>query len=97
MSTEMIGVDASGHEREMRVCGGAGIGCGQVDDHPRHTIDDGTDNPPEYHLDCHAAAGCEDCRRQVAGAEGATGAALLDHIAGPGASAAPAADTTPED
>lgn len=97
MSTEMIGVDASGDERPMRPCAGAGIGCGQVDDHPRHVLDDGTDDPPMYHLDCHAAAGCAHCRQQLAGAEGATGAALLDHLAGPGASAAPAADTTPED
>lgn len=80
MSTEMIGVDASGHERPMRPCAGAGIGCGQVDDHPRHVLDDGTENPPMYHLDCHADAGCESCSGQVAGAEGATGAALLDHV-----------------
>ncbi len=79
-STEMIGVDASGQTRPMRPCSGAGIGCGQVDDHPRHVLDDGTDNPPMYHLDCHAAAGCGSCQAQIAGADGATGAALLGHV-----------------
>lgn len=75
-SDEMIG---SG--RPMRACGGLGVGCGRVDDHPRHVIDTGNpDDDVAYHLDCHAAAGCESCAAQTSGSGGATGGELLDHI-----------------
>lgn len=71
-----------GGGRPMRPCGGLGIGCGQVDDHPRHVIDTG--NPEEevaFHLDCHASYGCESCAAQVQGRpKNATGQKMLDHL-----------------
>lgn len=58
------------------------IGCGQVDDHPRHVIvlGDGSDAP--WHMDCHARSepGCEVCASQISGANGATGDALRQYL-----------------
>jgi hypothetical protein len=59
----------------MRTC----IGCLQTDDHPRHVIDTGTGEDVTWHFDCHAAAGCESCAQQSAGADG-TGEAMLAAI-----------------
>lgn len=81
---QMIGVDASGQERPMRACtrehNGMEIGCGQVDDHPRHVIDVPGGEDITVHYDCHAAAGCTSCRELIKGADGATGAAMLEQI-----------------
>ncbi|MEV1295772.1 hypothetical protein [Pseudonocardia sp. NPDC049635] len=80
-SDEMIGVDASGQVRPMRICGGLGVGCGKVDDHPRHVIELPGGAEALYHLDCHAAAGCASCAEQISGRpQSATGAELLDHL-----------------
>lgn len=80
-TNKMIGVDASGVERPMRRCGGLGVGCGKVDDHPRHVVEVPGGDDVAYHLDCHADAGCESCAGQVAGRpNGAVGQELLDHI-----------------
>lgn len=60
-------------------------GCGQTDDHPRHHHVTPDDRPDElFHLDCHAALGCECCAAQVEGAEGKTGEAMRQHIVGLG-------------
>lgn len=75
MATKMIGGD-----RPVRRCGGLGVGCGQSDDHPRHVVEVPGSDDVAYHLDCHAAAGCASCQAQVSGADGATGAQMLDHI-----------------
>ncbi|WFG44383.1 hypothetical protein [Pseudonocardia alni] len=73
--------DMIGGGRPMRPCSGLGIGCGQVDDHPRHVIDTGTDEDVQFHLDCHAAAGCASCAEQIASRpKNATGQKLLDHL-----------------
>lgn len=73
--------DMIGGDRPMRACGGHGVGCGAVDDHPRHVIDTGTGGEDvAYHLDCHAGMGCASCAAQTADADGATGAALLEHL-----------------
>lgn len=54
------------------------LGCGQVDDHPRHVIDVGGTNT-YWHHDCHhRATGCEVCG--AVSAEGLTGDALREHI-----------------
>jgi hypothetical protein len=55
------------------------IGCGQVDDHPRHiiTLPDGTDMP--WHHDCHARATGDPVSVAVAEA-GLTGDELRRHI-----------------
>ena len=65
------------------------IGCGQVDDHPRHVVGlpDGSDVP--WHHDCHArATGCEVCA--AVAESGFTGDELRAHITDndPGAKAA---------
>jgi hypothetical protein len=81
VSDEMIGGG-----RHVSVCtpvhDGMRIGCGKVDDHPKHVIDTGReDDEVQCHLDCHAAAGCESCSVQVQGRpKGATGQKMLDHI-----------------
>jgi hypothetical protein len=58
------------------------IGCGQVDDHPRHVVATPDGNAAPWHMDCHArsANGCEVCAAQIAGAGGATGEALREHL-----------------
>lgn len=55
------------------------VGCGQEDDHPRHVIAQGDTSVP-WHMDCHAATGCEVCRQQIAGADGAQGDELRTHL-----------------
>ena len=65
------------------------IGCGQYDDHPRHVTAtaDGASIP--YHMDCCAIArDCEVCQAQIAGADGAKGDELREHLLTTG----PAAD-----
>lgn len=83
-SDQMIGVDASGQERPMRVCtrehNGMEIGCGRTDDHPRHVIENPGGEDITVHKDCHAAAGCVSCRAEIQGADGAIGQEMLDHI-----------------
>lgn len=71
-----------GGGRPMRPCSGLGIGCGVVDDHPRHVIDTGSpEDEAQFHLDCHSAAGCASCTEQIQGRPtGATGQELLDHL-----------------
>jgi len=71
-----------GAERPQRYCDG----CSEVDDHPRHII--GVANhpsqdrsPEQWHLDCHAAHGCDSCAARLAGASGRTGAELMAHFA----------------
>lgn len=58
------------------------IGCGQSDDHPRHEIvvADGQHTSVLWHMDCHAAAGCEVCADQIKGAKGAQGDKLRAHL-----------------
>lgn len=53
------------------------IGCGQVDDHPRHLTDSG-----DWHNDCHArsALGCPRCAAVVESAGGLQGDELRAHI-----------------
>jgi hypothetical protein len=54
------------------------IGCGQVDDHPRHDTDE-TGASVLWHHDCHfRATGCEIC--EAVAAEGLTGDELREHI-----------------
>jgi putative methionine-R-sulfoxide reductase with GAF domain len=58
------------------------LGCGQRDDHPRHTVV----IPPDmaevpWHMDCHAAiTNCELCVPVVKGAKGKTGDTLRTYI-----------------
>lgn len=62
----------------MRPC----IACGQVDDHPRHTVV----IPPNqdeirWHMDCHLmVTGCELCAAALAGADGVIGDELRAHL-----------------
>jgi len=62
----------------MRPC----IGCGKSDDHPRHHIllNDGEHTSVFWHMDCHAASGCDVCSDQIAGAKGAKGDKLRTHL-----------------
>lgn len=53
------------------------IGCGQVDDHPRHIVPAG-DTDVFWHHDCHATTGCEVC--EAVAAEGLKGDELREHI-----------------
>lgn len=54
------------------------IGCGRVDDHPRHVVDAGGVDVV-WHHDCHfRATGCEIC--EAVAAEGLTGDELREHI-----------------
>lgn len=58
--------------------------CGQRDDHPRDVV--AFINRPGaatryYHLDCHARLGCQSCADAVTASGGATGEALLAHLA----------------
>lgn len=57
------------------------IGCGQVDDHPRHHISIG-EQDVFWHMDCHArsGSGCELCQAVVDSAKGAKGDKLREHI-----------------
>lgn len=72
MSEQMIGGG-----RPMRTC----TGCGCTDDHPRHVVVlDAAGTEHNYHLRCHAAAGCAICAAQIAGAKHKTGAAQLAHL-----------------
>lgn len=64
-------------ETVLRTC----IGCGQTDDHPRHVIALPEGSEVTWHMDCHAiATSCDTCMTQTAGADGATGDALREHI-----------------
>jgi hypothetical protein len=67
------------------------IGCGQVDDHPRHVIalPDGSDAP--WHHDCHARATGDPVSEAIA-ETGLKGDELREHIINndPGAQAAAA-------
>lgn len=58
------------------------VGCGQVDDHPRHHISFGPDQDVYWHNDCHArsANGCELCEAVVNSAGDLTGDELRAHI-----------------
>lgn len=59
------------------------IGCQQADDHPRHVVILADQTEVPWHMDCHVlTTGCELCAQQLAGADGATGAALRDHLVG---------------
>lgn len=62
----------------VRTC----IGCGQVDDHPRHVVLVGADHAEvTWHMDCHSrAANCDVCASQIADANGATGDELRTHL-----------------
>lgn len=63
--------------KPIRLC----IGCGQHDDHPRHVIHMKGQPGAMWHMDCHVlATGCETCKRQIADAEGKTGAELREHL-----------------
>jgi hypothetical protein len=63
--------------RPVRTC----IGCGQSDDHPKDQVVLGAGESVFWHMDCHViATGCESCRAQIAGADGATGSALHRHL-----------------
>ncbi|MCD2193537.1 hypothetical protein LQ327_09090 [Actinomycetospora endophytica] len=57
------------------------IGCGQVDDHPRHHISIGEDDV-FWHMDCHARSGqgCELCKAVVDSAGELKGDELRAHI-----------------
>ena len=57
------------------------LGCGQLDDHPRHVIHLG-DTEVCFHMDCHARANppCEVCAAQIAEAGGITGHELRTHL-----------------
>lgn len=54
-------------EHPVRNC----LGCGQVDDHPRHRVRLPRDQYVEWHMDCHSRSpdGCETCEATVAAAE----------------------------
>lgn len=69
-----------GDGRPRRFC----PACEQVDDHPRHVIEDGGDPKVALHMDCCRARGCPDgtCDIITAGAESLRGAKLLAHIQG---------------
>jgi hypothetical protein len=43
------------------------VGCGQTDDHPRHSIFTGDPSTPwvDWHKDCHANTGCEVCKTEL--------------------------------
>jgi hypothetical protein len=52
--------------RSLRPC----AGCDVIDDGPRHVIGladatEGTPPPPDWHPQCHAAAGCTTCTEQI--------------------------------
>lgn len=55
------------------------VGCGQEDDHPRHVIAQAGASVP-WHMDCHAATGCEVCKQQIADAAGVKGDELRTHL-----------------
>jgi len=76
MSTVLIGDD-----RPLRGC----LACGQADDHPRHSVQVDPEHWADFHLDCHAASAppCPECAARIAGADGATGADLLQHLLTP--------------
>lgn len=83
--------DLIGEGRPMRSC----IGCAQVDDHPRHSVQ--VDGPAglfaDWHFDCHRMiTGCEACGLAVdTRAEGAVGGAFLQHVLDVGSRQAAAA------
>lgn len=43
------------------------VGCGQRDDHPRHSVYAQDPNTPwvDWHKDCHANIGCAVCRQEL--------------------------------
>lgn len=57
------------------------VACGQVDDHPRHSMPapDG-DGWADFHMDCHATLGCPTCVESIRDAAGATGDAFRAHL-----------------
>jgi hypothetical protein len=55
------------------------VACGISDDHPRHVISVGGASVP-FHMDCHAATGCEVCAAQIADADGVQGDELRTHL-----------------
>lgn len=62
------------------------IGCTQVDDHPRHSVQVGDNTWVDWHMDCHSTAtGCESCTEHTTKSGGKTGddfrAHLLKHYA----------------
>jgi hypothetical protein len=59
----------------VRTC----IGCGQIDDHPRHVIALLDGSTVTWHHDCHAIATGDPVSAAVA-ASGLTGDELRDHI-----------------
>lgn len=74
----------------VRTC----IGCGQSDDHPRHTIALPDGNDVHWHHDCHAlATGCATCAATVDSAGGVIGDELREHITSGGAADAVTAAT----
>lgn len=62
------------------------LGCGQLDDHPKHVIGTADGNAVSWHMDCHAASenGCESCSAQKEGAEDLRGDAFRAYIQGLG-------------
>lgn len=59
------------------------VACGQQDDHPRHVIAAvavAGAKTVDFHMDCHASMGCETCRAQISGADGAQGDELRTHL-----------------
>lgn len=65
-------------ERPVRPC----VLCpGAMDDHPRHQVDVPQMGSVYFHMDCHAATGCEVCQNQIAGVpEGTIGMELVRHL-----------------
>lgn len=72
------------------------LGCGQIDDHPRHVIHLG-DTEANWHMDCHSRANppCETCAAQIINANGATGDDLRAHLTATPPAAVPTALTVP--
>lgn len=53
------------------------LGCGQVDDHPKHVVAVDPVTDVWWHYDCHhAVTGCQVCAPVVAAAQGKTGEEL---------------------
>lgn len=58
------------------------VGCGRIDDHPRHIIALRDGSTMDWHMDCHANNGCESCAGQLVNADGLIGDTLRAHITG---------------
>jgi hypothetical protein len=67
-----------GDDRVKTTC----LACGQHDDHPKHGVQVDPERWADFHLDCHALMSppCPSCVERTRGADGATGAEMLDHI-----------------